>query len=77
MERRMTTDERWALKCLGQENSHDTEGRRIAIVDTLIEAGLARVERHYFSRWGGRLHRVREVTLTERGLAALKESANA
>lgn len=76
MERWLSPEERWALKCLKQENAHDTEDRRIAILDTLIEAGLARIERHYFSRWGGRLHNVREVTLTDQGFDSTKEPNN-
>jgi hypothetical protein len=77
MERWLSPEERWALKCLTEENAHDTEERRIEVLDTLIENGLARVERYYSSRWGGRLHKVREVTLSARGLAAHHGANNA
>jgi hypothetical protein len=70
----ITNSEKWALKCLTEENLHDTEDRRLSHVDHLIGAGFARIERFYYSFWGGRSHKVREITITDAGRAALRDA---
>lgn len=67
----LSADEFRALKCLCEENAHDVEDHRLAIIDQLIDKGLARIERHYFKAWGGQTHKVREITITRSGVNAV------
>lgn len=71
---KLVADDIRTLKILSQRSCHDDEDAPISQLSRLVYMGLAGVSGHEYMKWGGKLHTVREVCITDAGRAALSEA---